>query len=371
MPRTDPIQVEVAYTAMVTEGGARNPWEVTLKATAPVMIPTATAADAPVVIEADWHAAAFPRRMTWREHDGALWRPLVGTTGEVLDTADGFARGVERAELPIGRADPHPWTDYPFNVRSEGSHQHGRGPFNQMREGQPGLRVRSSNREAAIALAQRTAADDLLVIDGVMHMRSKPPVWAVGNRDRLQVDAGRVTLAIPDFKGHDNWLCTFPLDRREEAVAFATAHAERIGAIPWLVATGRGDAPELEIDPVDVRHGDMDFPDTRADDLRRVFLGIERNLRGCELRQFDRRLLKAYADIGMLAEDAAAGHADWTDDSRAAVDALASAIGPGRSEAWPYMAEIAEAMRSLARRDELADRLTAEEDLAWMSGPGL
>jgi hypothetical protein len=368
MPETGPIQVEVAYPAVVTQGTGRTPWQATLALTAPVLIPEAEPAAARVVVEVEWPQGGHPPRMSWREHGGALWRPLVAPDGDTLDDRGGFARGIEQALQPAALRVAGNWTDYPFNLAAPGGNLDGREPFGAMREGDPGLRVRSSNREAAMAAAQRKAADDLLLVDGVLHMRSRPPVWAVGRRNRLWVDPGLVRLVVPDLKGHDDWLASFPLDRREDAIAFAALHAERLSEVEWFGARDAGREPVVE--EAFVRHDGTAFPDTRADDLRRVFEGVERNLRSAELGRFERRFLKAYGDLGAIVDEIAGdGHeAAWPDDADAAIGALVAAGRPEWPETWSYAAEVVESMRSLAQRSEMVDRLTAEADASWIAG---
>ena len=372
MPGAGPIQVEVAYAAMVTQGNGRTPWRCHLAATAPVIIPSVEATEAPVVIEASWPAGAQPERMAWREHGGALWRPLVSPDGGTLDDHEGFARGVEQARLPGGQRARDGWPDYPFNVVDPSPGLHGRSPFGAMREGDPGLRVKSDNREAAVAAAQRTAADDLLLIDGVLHMRSRAPVWAVGRRSRIQVDPGHVRLAIPDFKGHEEWFASYPLDRRDEAVAFASLHAERMaGVARWNVSPGE-ERPRLVEATVEVRHAGGSFPDTRAYDLIRVFEEIESNWRTVQLQQFDRRFLKAYGDIAGLVDaiEAEGPEATWPEEAEVAIRALVAAGNPDWPETWCYAAEVVEVMRSFAQRCEVAHRFAAEADAETIAALG-
>lgn len=366
------IPIEFAYTAMGTQGRERNPWQILMRATASVFVREVPASEAPVAVSAEWPDGGRPSRMAWRAHDGVLWRPVVGPGGEPLDTSGAFERLMARGASAEGLGHARDWVDYPFRHRETGNAYHGRSPFiGGSRHGEPGLRVQSDGREAALSEAYRTAKDDLLLIDGVMHMRSRPPVWAVGRRDWFWESPGQVRLILPDFPEHDDRLATFPLDRYEEAVAFAEANVGRIEGLDWVEGARPRSAPEpVAVQEAKARVEGFTLPDTRADDLRRLFENVEQGFSKTEFGRLPRGFVKAFGYLGVVVDaiDGAGPGTDWTDRMEEAMRAFVAAGEKEWGKMDRHCGEQVERMRSLVLRGDLAARRDFEEDVAGLAG---
>ncbi len=367
--------VEVAYLAMVTQRGGRTPYEEIMATDATVALRQVPASDAPKSIEVRWPEGDVPAAMHWRSFEGALWRPLVGPDGDALDMAGGLERSLAESRKPrrpgyTGFA----WSDYPFRVEAKGSKRDGWTPFNSLKEDDATVRVRESGREAAVARAQAKAADDMILVDGVLHVRSQPPVWAVG-RSRVNAweDPGYVRLALADFPDHADWLSSFPLDRREDALAFAEGHVASVRASAWFQRFHRGRVEEVLFEEAEVEYGDIALPDTRAGDLRMILETIEGSLRNVEVMSLDRRFRKAFGDLG-AAVDALpklVTSPDQFAEAEAAVRALADACDPDWPHTWPKMSTLAERAKGLVVRYDVEAGIALASDADAFGGPGI
>lgn len=367
--------VEVGYLAEVTRRGGRTPYDMVLAVKATVALRQVSSADAPKSIEVRWPEGETPAAMHWRSFEGSLWRPLVAPDGDALDVAGGLERSLAESRKPRPHGHAHfKWPDYPFRVDAKGSNYDNWTPFHALSEDDDTIRVRSSGRDEAVRRAQAKAADDLLLVDGVLHMRSVPPVWAVG-RSRINPweDAGYVRLALPDFPEHVDWLASFTLDRRDDAVAFAERHVAAVNGNPWNQRFNRGRLQEVRLDGAEVEHDDMPFRDTRADDLRIILSAIEGDLRTVEIMRFDRAFRKAFGDLG-AAVDALPETVTSPDQfagADAAVRAVVAASDPEWPHTWPNVSVLAERMRGLSIRYDVDAELAMAADADAFAAPGM
>jgi hypothetical protein len=338
---------------------------------ASILVRQVPASEAPKAIEARWDEGASPPEMHWRSFEGALWRPLVGPEGRALDASGSFeSTAAHMTALRDDKSKPRlDWDDYPFLVSYPDSPYDRWESFKSWKEDSPEIRIRSSEKPQAVARAQARAADDLVLFDGVLHVRSAPPVWAVGSRGMPWIDPGRVRLAIPDLEKHGGWLASFPLDRRGDALEFARACVENVRAAE---RRGAPDVRDVFNDGAAAMYDAADFPCTRADDIRLAFEAVEKDLRCSELRQFSRGFLKAYGDLGLAVEALAPpGGEGPLARAEAAVDAVVGAADPDWERTWPNAATVVERLRTLSWRHEMEDRLAMLEDADAFAGPGL
>ncbi len=365
--------VEVAYLAVVTRGRERTPYEWRFATTVAVSLRQVAAEEAPKSIEARWTEGGSPASMHWRSFEGALWRPLVGPDGDMLEEAGGLERLLDESRRPrkSGRGS-FEWPDYPFRIEARESSDHGRTPFGAWREEDDNFRIRSSDRDASLARAQARAADDLLLVDGVLHVRSVPPVWAVGRPDPLR-DPGYVRLVVPDFPGHVDWLASFPLDRRGDALAFAGRHVADVVGNEVYQRLYRYQPHEVNPEEAEVEHGPGPFPDTRAADLRAMMDRLEYEIRDSKAMSFDRGFRKALGDLGAAVDSlpATVDHPGGFDEAEAAVRAFADAADPEWPDTWPNMGTQVARMRALAIRYDVEAEAAMAANADAFAGPGM
>lgn len=336
------VDVDVAYTAEVSQKGKRIRSEVVLSGKATVLIAEVAQAEAPMAIEVAWPDGAPLDAMHWRSYGNALWRPLVGPDGAAF--VGGFGKAADAA-MPPGRAPGRPvWSDYPFKASSQKPGHNRSLPFGLPSDAGT-ARVHSDTLEAARRHAQRTAAEDLLLVDGVLHMRSKPPVWAVGRTfGGPWENAGHVRLSLADHDAHADRLVSFPLDRREDAVAFGRLRADQVGELS-LYRRRHLKAPALVVEDAEVWLSEGALPNPRLDDLRRAMGQVDFGP-GIE------RLPEAAGDaLATLAAVADADGDEWPPEASAAVAAFVSAADPMWTATWPNMGGTLERLRGLALRE--------------------
>ncbi len=364
------VEVELPYRATISDKGKRAVRETFMRTRATVAVRKVAATDAPKVIEARWPGGKVPLEMHWRYFGDALWRPLVGQDGAAMDAAGGF----ERALADIGdRRDPYAfprttfqWPDYPFRTRHEERYISDLPPFDLDHERDATVTVRSSDPEPAIAAAQAKAADDMIVVDGVLHVRTAPPVWAVGCRSEISKRAGQVRLAIPDFPPHAGWLASFPLDRRDVAMAFSGRLVETANE-KWPLGIS------VIPDGAMASYDDIPFPDTRAQDLRDFMDGVEDEIGFERLRGFSRAFRKAFGDLGheIDALPRAAAEPGQLAGAVSAVRSLAETVRGEWAEAGSWKYALVLKLDALTTRDDVEAGIAMAADAEAFAGPNM
>ncbi len=364
------LQVEVPFLGQVSRVGSRGTFETLLGGMASVSVRTVAATEAPKTIEARWPAEGVPPEMHWRSFEGALWRPVVGPEGKALDASGSFQAALARMTGPKqdkSRSRPD-WDDYPFLLHRPGKTYHRWESFDSWKEDSPDLRIKSTLKEEAVVRAQARAADDLLMVDGVLHVRSQPPVWAVGYVQNAWIEPGKVRLAVPDLERHWGWLASFPLDRYEDALEFARTCVEKVRADERHVRVGYPAVRDVFEDGATTMYDEAAFPDTRAEDIRLVFESVEHDLRNAELHQLGRAFLKAYGDLGAAVDDLPEPGA--LAQAEASISALVEAADPNWETTWQNADTCVERLRTLSWRHEMEARLGMEADADAFAEPG-
>ena len=357
------IRVDFAYRALAALPRGRTFSQHLMRGQADVLVRSVADAAAPVVIDALWDGGRVDR-MTWRTYEDALWRPVVAADGKVLSSPGEFegmlAPGVRQGE----------WRDYPFALHAPGDVAHGRLPFGGYVEMEKGSRVERDDRHVAHARAQATAAEDLLFVGGVMHRRSVAPVWSVGSGP-LTYDPGAVNLAMPDLALREEGLSSFPLDRRDDAMAFAALCVERVKALPPARLVGRDpQAYSVKVGRVALEHDALDFPAERVRGFLRSAEVIDEGLSVGRLSDFSRAFHRAYADFGSAMEALAdTGWQEPMDAAASALHAMVAAEDPEWAQSWPRVKEVMDVARLQAWRHEFdGRRLDYESDMEAVSG---
>jgi len=337
--------VDVAYLARASRGRERGVSEVVLAERATVVIRSLPADEAPVTVSVRWDDGDVPSTMRWRAAEGSLWRPLVGPQGTVLRDMGDFRAAAGHALENHGE-----WHDYPFRAHAPGRPYHNWTQFDATGPEARGLRVRSDDRVAAHERAQQKARD-LALIEGELHMRSLPPVWAVGRTFPFAWrEPGSVRLVMPDHGGHANWLATFPLDRGEDALAFARLRATHCGQAADVVAE-----PAVHVDIAE-----WEFPDTRGADMIRAFAAVERSVYSTEIGLLGRAFLKAYGDLGDLIDRLA--ETSPVESVVAATRALVEAANPAWQRRESIVWDALDILRAQVQRHDMEFERSMEAD---------
>lgn len=154
-----------------------------------VQIQVRMVADAPAALIARGFLADGAD-LVWRELDGRIWRPVLDVGGVPLGSAEMLSQS------PMA----YQSLDYPFAGRLAefGAVTSPCWPPEAAANHEPRTRIVNSERDRAVQGAGRLAARDLVEIGGVLHVRSRPPVWALGRRGSLLTGMPEIRLALPD-----------------------------------------------------------------------------------------------------------------------------------------------------------------------------
>lgn len=169
----------------------------------------------------------------WRQHDGALWRPLLRHDGSALrisveDLGNGL-RAASRGEFEAVFGQN--WMDNPFSSDPRGQSW---GLmigafFGSAREEFDDRKVVQDSTEPAREHLLAMAESDLLEIGGIVHRRSMQPAWGYGGSGAyMPYNLGTVEVVLPDYHFGRSTPCLFELDRKEEAMQAASAFHDRM-----------------------------------------------------------------------------------------------------------------------------------------------
>lgn len=146
--------------------------------------------------------------LTWKEHDGALWRPIMGRGMPNIASMAEFTELLSQLLRPGSRMS---WGDYPLRTVL----RHG--------DSDPFAAVTSLPKEAKRVVSNRAevmeqaAGVRIVTMEGVPHIRSVAPCWSIGNLMAPANDFWSVHPCIPDSSRSKRGVACFPLDRRDEA----------------------------------------------------------------------------------------------------------------------------------------------------------
>lgn len=295
-------------------------------------------------------ATAKGLSVDWRQAGGSLWRTLVAADGSRLGTASALEAEMRRAkEYP-------PFVDYPFRAASIAAfgNRDPVSPFSYPTRASldaMGMKVETDGREAAIAVAQ-IKASDIAIVDGVLRLRSEPPVWRVGSVYRPEWECQYVALHVADHPSHAGTppAATFAIDAVGDAVAFARRVVERVQpkqevSIEDVMVTL---APGYELPPVTIPR------------VEETWLGVKEALGGYQVdRMPDGLLLKlsrarvAVADYADAPSDEGLDRVVETVRALAADEAMADASP--RMMALPDLVTILEMAVEYSRETTLDD----------------
>jgi hypothetical protein len=203
------LMLPVPYSVDLIFHRGRTIYQETFRTDAPIELRMVAPELAPVCIDVRWPATHVPRAMTWRSFEGGFWRPFLDPVGRAI-VEPGRFEGIANDPRTDG------WTDYPFrNPGRYGSTS----PFRYSRDLPVGCRVVENRRDETMAAAQDLAERTMIVVDGVIHRQSAPPVYGVGKRSDT-MGTIEVCLTEPDIC-KEECLALFALDQMAEAQAFA------------------------------------------------------------------------------------------------------------------------------------------------------
>ena len=348
----EPTWLPIAFEARTPSRGRGTRWQV-VRCDVPFALRTAEEGDAPRSIRARWlDAAALPSRMIWRAFDGALWRPVVGPAGEVLDGRDEFVRA---AGFPLAG----PWPDYPLSGDPNVSASRLRRLYGASIAPDCLARTECPELDTAVAEARAMARDSLLVVDGVVHRRAPPPRWAVTERGREPNDPLSVFLEVPDFPRTEP-LAVFELDRFGEAQTYAFRLAAEAGD-PGLRFPLDG---HVGVEAVQVGWMPQVFPDEHAFGYRTLLARIDRDLAGVHGTDLPAGFKDALARLRVVAGGLAAAVAgpNALPEAEDAVRWLAGSDDPGGGSPNRQVATAVRRARERRWRDEERERAYARED---------
>jgi hypothetical protein len=286
MDPSEILWLPIAYLAVLIGHRQRNPHMDAFQVMAPIHVRRVTAQDAPTCIEVRWPPGHAPAEMSWRYFAGAFWRPLLDPGKRIIPTRTGFEDLARNARGDLW------WSDYPFRIRLP-DEETSVGPFRLEREIPVRSRVLHDGREAACDAAQRLADADLIIVDGMLHRRSPPPVFGVGD-PACEADQVPVCLTAPEFCP-GTYLAYFSLDRQDCALEFARRLvAERPSG--RFRAQRRISRQALNNTRWTV-HQDVPFPDERIPSFQRTFNHLRRRLAGVLHRDLPTPFYEAYATL--------------------------------------------------------------------------
>ncbi|AOG03454.1 hypothetical protein [Bosea sp. RAC05] len=281
----DPIiHVPVPYAVSVRFGRSRDLSTVYLRRDLPVRLQGIESARAPIAVSLRARLRP-PIDLDWREVAGRLFRPLLDNAGCPV-AVTGFQQAVQQA-----LANPNDsWSDFPIvtggrGIQSTASNLEG---FDTAKL------ISDAWLEASVAAA-KIFDQDILVIDGIIHKASPPPVWspAAGSAS-MAYGLHRVSLIIPGFE-HSSCI-RFRGDQAKEACELASLLARRAEQFP--PGTQQPKVKELEVDPGTVAIVDAQFvPDPRADSFKSASDDIRDAMKPAVLGDTPFELLAAYVDL--------------------------------------------------------------------------
>lgn len=279
------LHVPVPYKASVRFGRSRDLATIYLRRDLPVRLNETDVDRAPIAVSLRGRQRP-PVDLDWRQVDGRLFRPLLDNAGGPV-TVTGFQQAVLQA---LANPNDH-WSDYPVVTGGRGIQS---ADANLERHNGTAKLISDAWLDASVGAAQ-IFDRDILVIDGVIHKASPPPVWspAAGSAS-MAYGLHRVSLIIPGFE-HPSCI-RFRGEQAKEACELAVLLARRADQFP--PGTQQPKVKELEIDPGTVTIIDPQFvPDPRADSFRSASDEIRFAMAPAVLGDTPFELLAAYVDL--------------------------------------------------------------------------
>lgn len=206
------MMVTFGYDAQVVPYRAQRETRTRLRGEVPVNVADLSDDLAPIV-------ATFEREgknLSIRWDGQSFYKPQLSPTGEEIDPAgfEQFAMGVGMRE----HGSPM-WSSYPFPryKHGQGTNVHYENVFKlDTRESSRPRRWVSDTHDQMAAKTAETA-QDLAVIDGIMHRRCREPRW------RLSLDRKTITLWTAELKEPKTDIIDVRLDRLDLAKALVSA----------------------------------------------------------------------------------------------------------------------------------------------------
>ncbi len=279
------LHVPVPYEARVRFGRARDLTSIVLRRDLPVSIREVEVERAPIAVSMRGRHSP-PVDLDWRTVDGRLFRPLLDNGGHPVSVS-GFPQAVQQA---LQRQNDY-WADYPVDAGGRGIQSAAadlEGIYDTAKL------VSDVWLEASVRATQRFE-QDLVVIDGVIHKASPPPVWSPGaGSAAMTYGLHRISLIVP---GLEEPSCVrFRGDQVEQASEFALLLAGRADQFP--AGTLPPKAKALEIDPGAVTIIDPELvPDPRSDSFKAAADAIRVAMAPAVLGETEFALLAAYVDV--------------------------------------------------------------------------